>query len=102
MSQKVIIVTGTFRLPIENREAARNAMQTMVEKSRAEAGCILYSYAFDFLDENLVHFIEKWDSREALQAHFAIKHMAEWRSTWPDLGVADRNANLYEAVEESF
>ncbi|MFC7291551.1 putative quinol monooxygenase [Hirschia litorea] len=102
MTKKIIVVAGTFNLPIENREAARNAMQTMVEKSRAEAGCILYSYAFDLLDESLVHFIEKWESREALQAHFEIKHMEEWRSTWPKLGVVGRSANLYEAEEESF
>ncbi len=102
MSKKIIVVAGTFNLPVEKREEAHAAMRTMVEKSRAEAGCILYSYAFDLLDENLVHFIEKWESREALKAHFEIKHMHEWRSTWPDLAIVGRSAALFEAEEESF
>lgn len=102
MADKIIVVAGTFNLPVEKREDAKSAMTEMVEKSRSEQGCILYSYAFDLLDENLVHFIEKWESREALDAHFKMNHMEEWRATWPDLQVVGRSASLFEAEEENF
>jgi quinol monooxygenase YgiN len=34
--------------------------------------------------------------RASLDKHFASGHIADWRSTWPTLGITDRNLVLYE------
>ena len=43
----MIIVAGTVRIDPTKREAAREAMDKVIKASRAEAGCIEYSYAIE-------------------------------------------------------
>ena len=92
----MILVLGTVRLAPDNLDKARFAMERMVEASRAEDGCITYTYAQDVLDPSVVHVIEKWRDRAALDAHFRTPHLDEWRSTWNTIGVSDRDLRLYE------
>ncbi len=96
----MIVIEGTVRIPPENLEAARPVMEQMIRASRAEAGCIDYAYAIDVLDPGLVRITERWESREALQAHFRQAHMDTWRSFFPQLGITDRALRLYEADPE--
>jgi len=96
----VIVIEGTVRVPPERIEAARPAMEKMIRASRAEAGCIDYAYSFDLLEPGLVRVTERWESREALAAHFRTPHMAEWRAQFPAFGITDRSLRLYEAIAE--
>lgn len=96
----MIIIEGTVRIPPENLEAARPVMEQMIRASRAEAGCLDYAYAIDVLDPGLVRITERWESRQALTAHFKAAHMATWRSFFPQLGITDRALRLYEADPE--
>ena len=66
----MLLITGTIRLPAGRVRAARPAMRIMIEKSRAEPGCLEYSYAEDVLTPGLMHINELWDSRAHHQAHF--------------------------------
>ncbi|QPC44418.1 antibiotic biosynthesis monooxygenase [Kaustia mangrovi] len=95
----MLLIVGTVRLPPEKMAEARPAMERMVRASRAEEGCVEYSYAEDVLEPGRIHVVEVWTDREALDAHFASGHMAAWRSAWPELGITDRNLALYEAGE---
>jgi quinol monooxygenase YgiN len=93
----MIIIEGTFRLPAERIEAALPAMETMIRASRAEPGCIDYAYSLDVLDRGLVRVTERWESHEALKAHFETPHMAAWRAAFAGLGITERCLRLYEA-----
>jgi len=95
----MLLVIGTIRLPAPNLAAARPAMKRMVEMSRSEGGCIEYRYAEDVLDPGLIHVKEMWTDQAALDRHFASAHIREWRATWPELGIGDRNLCLYEVGE---
>jgi quinol monooxygenase YgiN len=92
----MLLIVGTVRLPPDRLEAARPAMAKMIAGSRAETGCIAYSYAEDLLEPGLIRVNELWRDGAALDAHFASAHIAEWRSTWPLLGITDRNLVRYE------
>jgi len=55
---------------------------------RQEAGCIEYGAAVDtqtgipvqnFLGDNMVLIIEKWESTEHLKAHLVASHMVDYR-----------------------
>ncbi len=96
----MIVIEGTVRVPPERLEAARPAMETMIKASRAEDGCLDYAYSIDVLDPGLVRVTERWESREALKAHFATPHMAAWRAEFGKLGITDRSLRLYEADPE--
>ena len=92
-----MLIAGTIRLPPDRLNAARPAMQAMVEASRAEDGCVEYAYAEDVLDPGLIRVHELWRDRAALDRHFAAPHLAAWRATWPVLGIGERDLRLYEA-----
>lgn len=97
----MIVIEGTVRVPPGRIEMAREAMETMILSSRAEAGCIDYAYSLDLLDPGLVRVSERWQSREALAAHFQTPHMAAWRAVIGTLGITDRSLRLYEAEPEA-
>jgi quinol monooxygenase YgiN len=93
----MLLITGTIRLPADRIAAARPAMRAMVTASRAEDGCIAYAYAEDVLEPGLIHVIERWRDRAALDRHFATEHIAAWRAAWPALGITDRDLTLFVA-----
>jgi quinol monooxygenase YgiN len=92
----MLIITGTFRVPPANVDAARPAMAAMIAASRAEAGCLHYSYGEDVLDPGLIHVTEHWADRASLDAHAASAHIAEWRAAWLALGIGERDLRLFE------
>jgi len=95
----MLVIVGTVRLPPEKLEQARPAMASMIAASRTEPGCIEYSYAQDVLDAGLIHVTEIWRDRTVLDAHFRSAHIADWRASWPALGIGERNLVVYEAGE---
>ena len=92
----MIVVVGSFRIPPSMIEVVRPVMEAMITASRAEEGCIEYSYALDVLDEGLVRVSEKWRDREALEAHFRTAHIAEWRAQDSALAVSERDLTAHE------
>ena len=95
----MLLIVGTVRLPPEKISDARPVMRAMVENSRAEDGCIEYCYAEDILDPGLIHVKEIWRDSTALDRHFTSNHIADWRATWPSLGIRDRDLQVYEVGE---
>jgi len=95
----MLLIVGTIRLPAQNLGIARPAMKQMVEASRAENGCVEYSYAEDVLDPGLIHIKELWTDQDALDRHFAMDHIAQWRAAWPALGMGDRDLRVYDVDE---
>lgn len=92
----MIIVAGTVRVDPAKRDAARVIMEKVITASRAENGCIEYSYAVDVLDPSVVRVFEVWRDRETLQRHFQMPHLSEWRAAWPTFGITDRKLAIYE------
>lgn len=95
-----VLIAGTVRVPPENLGAFRPHMAAMLAASRAEDGCLTYSYAVDVEDPGLIRVFEAWRDEGALQAHFQTAHMAAWRAAWPQFGVSDRRLSLYEVAAE--
>lgn len=93
----MLLIIGTVRVPVGHMDTARSAMSDMITASRAEPGCLQYSYAEDVLDPGLIRVTERWTSRASLADHFESQHIADWRATWAALGIGDRNLTLYEA-----
>mgnify|MGYP001766058399 CR=1 FL=1 len=89
-----VIVQGEFRVPAERMAGARPLMQALIAATRAEAGCLLYSFAEDLCDPGLIRISERWESRAALAAHIDQPHMAQWASQRADLGVTGRKVSI--------
>ena len=95
-----IIIAGTVRIPPENLAAFRPHQDAMLAASRAEDGCLTYSYAVDVQDPGLIRVFEAWRDPAAIDAHFKAPHMEAWRAAWPQFGVSDRRLSLYEVASE--
>ena len=94
----MIILAGSIRIAPGQRDAALGVIEPMVEATRAEDGCLAYSFAFDVLDDHLVRIFEVFRDQAALDAHRASPHMAVWRSSWQTIGIGDRDMHHYDVT----
>ena len=95
-----VLIAGTVRVPPENVARFKPHMAKMLAASRAEAGCIAYSYAIDVEDPGLIRVFEAWRDEAAVNFHFATAHLAEWRAAWAEFGATDRRLTAYEVAAE--
>lgn len=95
----MILVTGSFRIPVDRIGEVRGAMERVIAASRAEPGCIDYSYAEDVLEPGLFRVSEAWESREALSAHFETEHMRNWQHERAEFGFHDRQVTAQTASQ---
>lgn len=95
-----VIIAGTMRLPPENLTALKPHMSTVLAASRAEDGCVTYSYAEDVAEPGLIRVYEVWRDQAAIEAHFKAPHMAPWRAACAEHGVSDRKLVAYETTAE--
>jgi len=97
----MLIVAGEVRVESEAEvEKARAAIVKMMDASNAEDGCILYAFSQDLADPCLIRIFEKWESQEALTAHFNAPHMAEFMGAMGTAKIVSMETKLYDAENE--
>jgi quinol monooxygenase YgiN len=79
---RMIIVEGFARFAAGEMERLQQEMRAQIEASRAEPGCLEYSYSADVLDPDLMRIIEKWENWDALETHFKAPHMAVFNAAF--------------------
>lgn len=67
----MILYVGSFQVDPDERSAFIAAAQPHVALSRADEGNLAFVIATDTDDPGLVHYLERWRSREDLIAHGA-------------------------------
>jgi quinol monooxygenase YgiN len=92
----MIVIAGSARVKPERRDAAIAAARTMTAASEAEPGCGAYRFSVDADDPNQVFLFEEWESADALDAHFAAPHMAEFTAAIADAIESDAIFTRYE------
>ena len=96
----MIIVEGFVRMEnVGDFENVRAAAEAQIAASRAEGGCIDYTYALDVLDPQIMRVLERWQSWEALEAHFKEPHMDAWRAALADVKFLERSLRAHEVSE---
>jgi len=96
----MIIVEGWVRM--ENAgdfERVRTAAEAQIAASKAEGGCIDYTYAIDVLDPCIMRVLERWQSWAELEAHFKEPHMDAWRAALADVKFLERSLRAHEVAE---
>lgn len=92
----MLIVLAQATVPEGALDAARDAIAAMVAASRAEEGCIAYTFTTDVLDPARLHIVEKWRDEDALKFHFSTPHMAAFQAAIADTGVQVTEALKFE------
>lgn len=75
----MIYVVATTKVKPENRAAYVEGAKACVAATQKEAGCIYYDSHSSINEPNTFVVVERWESREALDAHSRAPHMAVWR-----------------------
>lgn len=91
----MIIVAGEIRTQPGTRSAFMEAVASMVAATLTEPGCRTYAFTPDPDDDDLIRLFELWDDGDALAAHFASAHMADWQQRSRSLAVAGVSINKY-------
>jgi quinol monooxygenase YgiN len=98
----MIQINGTITLApgtIADNPETVEAIKAMVATSRAEDGCLTYTFAQDLSDPDTLIIYERWRDQDALAAHGKSAHMAEFQKVMaanPPLG---RDLRVYQTDE---
>ena len=93
-----IVVVGSFKARPGKEQEGLEAFQALVEPTHAEDGCILYALHRGTDDPARLVFIERWASREALDAHLASPHIQAVLERVEDLFGDSGDITVFEAV----
>jgi len=94
----MIVVNAEIESTDENIEAMKSVITSMEAASRAEAGCHDYTFSVELGNSTKLRITECWESMEALVAHFATPHMAEFQAAMGAHPPKNITANFYEAT----
>lgn len=96
----MVIVAGTITVDPSKRTQLETAFDRMRAATLKEAGCIEYQAYADRKDPSTVLVFEKWQSEDALRAHFATPHMAEFGAALAQAGVTGSEVKKYVVSSE--
>ena len=65
-----IIISGTIDMPPENTLRAIETARPLIEGALTEEGCLDYDWCPNPLVPGRIRILERWESEEALAAHF--------------------------------
>ncbi len=77
--------------------ALEAAMRALIAPTRLDRGFIQYDLHRDVNDPRTFTFIERWESREALDEHMLTPHIQTWRARAGDL-LANKVLQILELV----
>ena len=94
----MIIVTGSVHARPDQLDEVLAASLDHVRRSRTEPGCLLHSVHQSVEDPTLVVFLEHWEDRDALTAHFAQPGSTAFVKTIAALASERPSIEIYEAT----
>jgi len=97
----MVMIAGTLRIPVENIDAARLALARLVDATRQEPGCLDFAFSESVSEPGLLHLLERWADRAALEAHWQSPGLREFRPIAEKLGVHDRALTLFEIASDT-
>ena len=88
----MVIVAGSLDVDPDQREAFLAGRMEGMRATRAEPGCLEYTFSADPTDPRRVMLMERWASQKDLEAHVAA---AQARARPPGTGVAPTAASIF-------
>ena len=76
------------------------ATKNVIEKSRAEEGCISYSLYQDPQDKTVFLFFEEWKNQEAVEFHFSTEHFKKFNEMLSDFASKDGIITIYDSIDQ--
>ena len=93
-----VVVVGSFSARPGKERETEEAFRAVLEPTHAEQGCVLYALHRGVDDPRRLTLIERWDSREALDAHLGSPHIKEVLARADDLFGDSAEIVVYEPL----
>ena len=95
----MIVVGGTFEVDPDHRAAFLAERVPMMQRSRAEHGCLEYAFGADPVEPGRVVLFERWTDQAALDAHLAALR-SDPPSPAPQTKASSSSITLYDVSGE--
>ena len=95
----MIVVNAIVKSTQEDIVAMQSAISAMEAASRAEQGCVDYTFSVELNDTSVLRITEKWETLDDLMAHFATPHMADFQAAMGEHPPLSMDVNFYETKE---
>jgi quinol monooxygenase YgiN len=93
-----VVVVGSFTAKPGKEAEALEAFKALVPPTHDEAGCILYALHQGNDDPAKLAFVERWASREELDAHLKSDHVSAILERVDELFGENADIVVYDAV----
>ena len=93
-----IVVVGSLKARPGKEDETRAALLSLVEPTHGEQGCIVYAMHQGVDDPERFAFVERWSSKEDLEAHLGSAHIAALLERADELLAEPPDIVVYDAV----
>lgn len=93
-----VVVVGAFRTQPGKEQEGLEAFRALLDPTHREDGCILYALHQGSDDPRRLAFIERWESREKLDAHLETEHVQKVLERAEELFGDSADITVYDAV----
>jgi quinol monooxygenase YgiN len=91
-----IIISGTIDMPPENTLRAIETARPLIEGALTEEGCLDYDWCPNPLVPGRIRILERWESEEALAAHFKSDWYLKMREHIGNFGLTNAETLKYK------
>ena len=95
------IISAQVFIKSEKVDAFIAATKDLIEKSRAEEGCVSYSLYQDPQDKTKFLFFEVWKNQDAVDFHFATEHFRKFGETLGECASEEAVITIYDSTAET-
>ena len=92
------IITVSFTAKIERKDEVVALCKSMIAPSRAEAGCIHYSFHQDLNEQNRFFFYEEWKDQTSIDVHNNSKHFLEFQPKFKEMIIGEPKISIYSVT----
>jgi quinol monooxygenase YgiN len=92
-----IVVVGSLTAKPGREDEVEQALGNLVAPTHAEAGCVLYALHRGVDDPARFAFVERWESRDHLNAHLGSDHVSALLASADDLLAEPADIVVYDA-----
>ena len=93
-----VVVVGSFKAQPGRESEGLDVLRALIEPTHGEDGCILYALHQGSDDPGRLAFVERWESRELLDAHLKSAHVAKALERAEELFGDSADIVVYDAV----
>lgn len=93
----MIYIIATTQMKLEGRDAFIAGHKECIAETRKEKGCLSYEGHISIHDPNVYVVVERWETRDDVNAHARAPHMKKWR----DYSAPLKNSTVIEIISDA-